>query len=71
VLAAPKQYGIPWNRNRSTHAGQLSFDYDCRDYHLVKNQAEQSVIRLIRQYRAVGLSLRQIARQLNDRLVHT
>jgi hypothetical protein len=37
----------------------------------VKNQAEQGVIRLIRRGWAGGLSLRQIASQLNERLVPT
>jgi hypothetical protein len=35
----------------------------------VRNQAEQGAIRLMQQGRAVGLSLRQIAGQLNQRLV--
>jgi hypothetical protein len=37
----------------------------------VKSKAEQETIRMIRQYRAGGLSLRQIAGQLNQRLVPT
>jgi hypothetical protein len=37
----------------------------------VKNKTEQGVIRLIRQYRGGGLSLRQIAGQLNQRPVPT
>jgi hypothetical protein len=35
----------------------------------VKNQAEQNVIRLMGRAWAEGLSLRQIAGQLNERLV--
>ena len=51
------------------YRGQLPFGYDYRDYRLVKNQAEQGVTRLMRQGRAGGLSLRQIAGQLNQGLV--
>lgn len=41
------------------------------NYKLVKNKAEQVVIRMIRQYRVGGLSLRQIAGKLNQRLTPT
>ena len=40
-----------------------------QNYRLVKNQAEQNVIRLMGRVWAEGLSLRQIAGQLNERLV--
>jgi hypothetical protein len=69
VLAALDRFGIPPNGHGRTHPGQLPFGYDYRDYRLVKNQAEQGVIRLMRQGRAGGLSLRQIADQLNQHLV--
>jgi hypothetical protein len=71
VLAALSRCGIPKNGYNRTHPGQLPFGYDYQDYRLVKNQAEQSVIRLMRQDRAGGLSLRQITGQLNQRLVPT
>ena len=69
ALAALRKCGIPQNSRNRTHPGQLPFGYDYRDYRLVKKQAEQGVIRLMRQGRASGLSLRQIAGQLNQRLV--
>jgi hypothetical protein len=69
VLAALRRCGIPKNGRDRTHPGQLPFGYDYRDYRLVKNQAELGVIRLMQQGRAGGLSLRQIAGQLNQRMV--
>jgi len=50
-------------------AGQLPFGYEYRDCRLIKNQAEQDVIQLMRQGRAGCLPLRKIAVQLNERLV--
>ena len=69
VLAALDRSGIPQNGHGRTHPGQLPFGYDYYNYSLVKNQAEQGVIRLIRQCRTGSLLLRQIAGQLNERLV--
>ena len=69
ALGALGRFGIPKNGHGRTHPGQLPFGYDYQSYRLVKNQAEQGVIRLMRQGRADGLSLRQIAGQLNQRLV--
>ena len=69
TLAALSRCGIAKSGRNRTHPGQLPFGYDYRDYRLVKNQAEQDVIQLMRQGRAGGLSLRQIAGQLNERLV--
>ena len=71
ALAALRKCGIPKNGHNRTHPGQLPFGYDYRDYRLVKNQAELGVIRLMRQARAGGLSLRQIVGQLNERLIPT
>ena len=68
ALNALGRFGILQNGRERTHPGQLPFGYDYCDYRLVKNRAEQDVIRLMRQGRAGGLSLRQIARQLNERL---
>jgi hypothetical protein len=64
-----KRCGIPKDGHNRTHPGQLPFGYEYQDYRLVKNQAEQGVIRLMRQGRAGGLSLRQIAGQLNECLI--
>jgi hypothetical protein len=69
ALSALGRFGILKNGKRCTHPGQLPFGYDYCDYRLMKNQAEQGVIRLMRQGRAGGLSLRQIAGQLNQRLI--
>jgi len=69
ALAALKRCGIPKDGHNRTHPGQLPFGYEYQDYRLVKNQAEQGVIRLMRQGRAGGLSLRQIAGQLNECLI--
>jgi len=69
AFAALKRCGIPKDGRNRTHPGQLPFGYDYQNYRLVKNQAEQGVIRLMDQARAGGLSLRQIAGRLNERLV--
>ena len=69
AFAALKRCGIPKDGRNRTHPGQLPFGYDYQNYRLVKNQAEQNVIRLMGRAWAEGLSLRQIAGQLNERLV--
>jgi hypothetical protein len=69
ALAALKRCGIPKNGHNRTHPGQLPFGYDYHNYRLVENQTEQDVIRLMRQGRAGGLSLREIAGQLNECLI--
>ena len=38
---------------------------------LQKNKEDQEVIRIIKQLRASGLSFREIARELNNRLIPT
>jgi hypothetical protein len=69
ALAALKRRGIPKDGRNRTHPGQLPFGYDYQNYNLVKNPAEQDVIRLMGQSRAAGLSLRQITGQLVERMV--
>ena len=71
MLAATDRFSIPQNGNGHKRPGQIPFGFEYSDYQLVKNKAEQGVIRMIRQYRASGLSLRQIAGQLNQHLVPT
>ena len=71
VLAALSRFDIPLNGNGHKRPGQIPFGFDYIDYQLVKNRAEQDIIRMIREYRAGGLSLRQIANQLNQRLIPT
>lgn len=71
VLEALDRFGIPQNGNGHKRPGHIPFGFDYLNYRLVKNKAEQGVIELIRQYRIGGLSLRQIAGQLNQHLVPT
>jgi len=58
VLAAMERFGIPQNGNGHKRQGQISFGFNYIDYKIMKNKEEQDVIRMIRQYRAGGLSLR-------------
>ena len=58
-------------KERVRYQGQISFGYNYRNGKLEKNQEEQEVIRIIKQLRASGLLLREIARELNKRLVPT
>ena len=69
VLATMDRFGIPQNGNGHKRPGQTPFGFEYIDYQLKKSKAEQEVIRMIRQYRAGGLSLRQIAGRLNQHLV--
>jgi hypothetical protein len=55
AFAALQRTGIPQDGRNRTHPGQLPFGYDYQNFRLVKNQAEQGVIRLTRQDRAAGL----------------
>ena len=58
------------NDHRQRCRGQ-PFGYDNVDGKLVKNRAEQSAILLMRQLRESGLTLRDVADELNRRLVPT
>ena len=69
ALSALGRFSILKSGRGRTHPGQVPFGYDYQGYHLVKKQAEQGVIRLMQRGRAGGLSLRQIASQLNESLV--
>ena len=69
VLAAIVRFGIPRNGNGHKRPGQILFGFEYLDYQLVKSKSEQGVIRIIRQYRASGLSLRQIAGQAPHRCI--
>jgi predicted DNA-binding protein YlxM (UPF0122 family) len=71
VLDALDRFGIPPNGSRRKRTGTLSFGFDYLDHQLVKNGAEQAAIRMMRQYRAGGLSLREIAGNLNLKLIPT
>lgn len=71
VLEALDRYGIARNGNGRKRTGQLPFGFDHLDHQLVKNGAEQAAIRMMRQYRSGGLSLREIAGNLNLKLIPT
>ena len=71
VLEALDRFGIPRNGNGHKRTGHVPFGFDYLNHRLVKNSAEQAVIRMMRQHRADGLSLREIAGNLNQRLVPT
>ena len=51
--------------------GQIPFGFVAVDNRLVRSDDEQQVIRLVRQLRRKGLSLRAVAEELNDRLIPT
>lgn len=73
VLAALASNGlIDRNGNGNGHRkGQIPFGFVCVDNRLVRSEEEQQVIRLVRQFRRNGLSLRKIADELNQRRVPT
>ncbi len=71
VLEALGRFAIPRNGNGRERTGQLPFGFDYLDHQLLKNGAEQAAIRMMRQYRAGGLSLREIAGNLNLKLIPT
>ena len=71
VLKALDRFGIPQNGNGHKRIGPLPFGFDYLNHQLVKNSAEQAAIRMMRQYRAGGLSLREIAGSLNLKLIPT
>ena len=59
------------SRKRVITQGQIPFGFDYKNGKLEKNKEEQEVIRNIKQLRASGLSLREIARELNKKLIPT
>ena len=71
VLKALDRFSIPRNQDRPTRIGPLPFGFDYLNHRLVKNGAEQTVIRMMRRDRAGGLSLREIAGNLNLKLIPT
>lgn len=65
VLNALDRFGIPSEKDRPARTGHVPFGFDYLNHRLVKNAAEQTAIRMMREYRAGGLSLREIAGALN------
>jgi hypothetical protein len=71
VLGALDRFGILRNGNGHNRVGPLPFGFDYLNHQLVRNNAEQAAIRMMRRYRAGGLSLRQIAGNLTQMPVPT
>jgi predicted DNA-binding protein YlxM (UPF0122 family) len=71
ILLALSKLGISQNGNHHKRKGQIPFGFEYKDYKLLKSKEEQEVIRMIRQYRVNGLSLRKIADKLNQKLIPT
>jgi hypothetical protein len=71
LLAALGKLGIACEVPGNGHAarGQVPFGWSLHDARLVRNGAEQQVIRLIRALQESVESLKAIARELNRRLV--
>jgi len=59
------------SKKRVITQDQIPFGFNYKNGKLEKNKEEQDVIRIIKQLRSSGLSLRGIARELNRRLVPT
>ena len=71
MLDALDRFSIHQNEDARRRIGPLPFGFDCLNHQLVKNGAEQTTIRMMRQYRAGGMSLREIAGNLNLKLIPT
>jgi Recombinase len=71
VLRALDRFSIPRANARSARTGHLPFGFDYINHQLVKNDAEQAAIHVMREHRAAGLSLRQIVGVLNRATVPT
>ena len=78
VLTALASVGLNGHNGDGKHhnghrkiKGQIPFGFVAVDNRLVKSDEEQKVIRLARQLRGNGLSLRKIAEELNRRLIAT
>jgi len=71
ILYALSKLGIQQKENVRKRKGQIPFGFEYKDYKLLKSKEEQEIIRMIRQYRVNGLSLRKIADALNQKLIPT
>jgi hypothetical protein len=71
ILSALSKFGIEQNGNGHKRRGQIPFGFEYKDFKLIKSKEEQEIIRMIRQFRVNGLSLRKIADELNQKLVPT
>lgn len=59
------------NPNSKTYNGQIPFGYNRSNGELSRNEAEQEAIRKIKHLKSKGSSLREIARELNERSIPT
>ncbi len=71
VPNALDRFGILRIEDVRRRVGPLRFGFDYINHQFVKNGAEQAAIRMMRQYRAGGLSLQEIAGNLNLKLIPT
>lgn len=73
VIAALHRFGIPVRKphHHNGNPSQLRFGQKFKKRKLVEHRKEQRIIELVRNLHAQGLSLRQIARILNDAKVAT
>jgi orotate phosphoribosyltransferase-like protein len=72
VLSAIEKFGLNGsNGSDRQKSGQIPFGWDYDDYQLKKNREEQEVIRIIKQLKSSGFSLRGISTELNKQLLPT
>jgi hypothetical protein len=72
VLSAIEKFSLDGsNGSAQFRPGQIPFGWDYIDYQLKKNREEQEVIRIIKQLKSSGFSLRGISAELNKQLVPT
>ncbi len=73
VIAGLRKAGIHGNILNTTNKrkGQIPMGYDYIDGKLIRNEKEQETIRIIKQLKSNGFSLRETARELNKRLIPT
>jgi hypothetical protein len=65
VLKALDRFEIPRNGDTHLRIGPLRFGFDHQDHKLVGNSTEQTVLRMMQEQRADGLTFREIAGKLN------
>ena len=72
VSDAVRRHGLADKTDKSTrHPLHVPFGFDFKKGRLIQNREEQQTIRFVRQLRATGLSLREIAAHLNRKFIPT
>ena len=71
VLKALARFGVPREKGHSVRTGHVPFGFEYINHQLVKNEAEQAAIRMMREQRTGRLSLRAIAEVLNRAFIPT